>query len=1331
MFLVYILTIGGENLDFFKIRARNTRQGFEIYPDFVVGKHNDFMTRGHAFYAIYDKETGMWSTDEFVVQKIVDAELYKYRQEHAQDFDGSISIQYMSNFGSNSWSKYKKYLKETVDNYIPLDQELTFQNQEVSKEDYVSKRLSYCLEDGDHSAWDELVGTLYSEEEREKIEWAIGSIVAGKSKRISKFFVLYGSPGSGKGTILDIISKLFDGYYCIIESRSLGSKTSEFGTAAFKDNPLVAIEYDSDLSRIENNTRLNSIISHETIPVRELYKAAYNVRINAMIFLATNSPVQITDSKSGIIRRLIDVNPSGLKIPSRQYIKLVKQIDFELGSIAKHCLDVFNKLGEHYYDAYRSIDMMERTDIFFNFIEESYFTFKQDDGVTLKRAWTMFKEYTEESGLQYLMPKHKFKQELREYFDKFIADTRLVDGTRVKNYYKGFLSWKVDGKKDITIVLGDDGKSSDFSIPPWLQLDENAALASILDNELRDCPAQYANEQGTPFIKWDNVNGTLKMLNSHFLHYVLMPENHIVIDFDLKDPVTGEKSAALNLEAASHWPPTYAEFSKSGAGLHLHYIYSGDVNLIKSIYSDDIEIKVFKGKSSLRRQLTKCNKIPIRKISSGLPLREEKKKMINHEAVKSEYVLRDLIKRSLTKEFGATKPSVDFINHILVEAKDSGLSYDVSDMKQAIMIFAMNSTHQAEYCMRVASEMPYKSEDISKSVDGKYADDRLVFFDVEVFPNLFLVNWKYAGADICTRMINPTPEQVGELFKFKLVGFNNRKYDNHILYARYIGYNNEELYKLSQRIISNNRNVHSTFSEAYNISYTDVYDFASAGHKKSLKKWEIELGLHHQELGLPWDEPVDESQWPLVAEYCDNDVISTEAVFNHLSGDFRAREILADIADMTVNDSTNTLTTRIIFGKEKKPKLNWHDLSEEFPGYTYKNGKNLYRGDDVGRGGWVYANPGMYRYCKTFDVASMHPRSIIELRYLGEYTERFEDLVNIRLFIKHGDYDSVSKLFDGKLKPYLNNKNEAKDLSNALKTAINSVYGLTSASFDNPFRDRRNKNNIVALRGALFMRTLQDEVESRGFKVVHIKTDSIKVADPTPEIEKYIYEFGEKYGYTFEVEAEWEKICLVNNAVFVGKQTVKSPQAPGKWTATGKQFQEPYVFKKIFSHEPIEFDDRCLTMTTQSAFYLDMNEKLDEGESMPVFVGRAGCFCPIQSGHGGGELKRIESDGRLSYASGTKGYRFLEAELVRGTETEEFIDMSYFDNLVDDAKNAISKFGDFYWFVEDNKDIPWTMPCGDITIVNCYDCPHFQSGHDLCDLGFDISEVLLKSIKEN
>lgn len=1307
-------------MDFFKIREKNTKNGIEIYPDFIIGKHSDFMIRGHDFYAIFDSNTNMWSTNESDVQKIVDNELYDYYNKRKDNFEGVISVQYMSSYNSQSWGRYKRYLRDMYDVYTPLDTKLTFADQECKKSDYVSKRLSYSLSDKDCPAWKEIISTLYSEEERTKIEWAIGSVVAGDSPKISKFFVFYGAPGSGKGTILDIIVKLFYEYHAVIEASSLGKRTSEFSTAAFKSNPLVAVEYDSILNNIENNTRLNSIISHETIPVRELYKPAYNMKINAMLFLATNSPVQITDAKSGLIRRLIDVNPSGDKIPSRKYNKLVSQIDFELGSIAKHCLYIYKDLGIHYYDAYRSIDMMERTDIFFNFVEESYFIFKEEDGVSLKRAWDMFKEYTDDAGLKYLMPKYKFKQELAEYFDIFLKDTRLADGTRAFNYYKGFLSWKVDGNTDVSIVEGTD----DVDIPSWLDLTEANAEHSLLDDILADCPAQYANEDGTPFIKWDKVRGTLKILDTHALHYVKMPANHIVIDFDIKDD-TGEKSKKLNLEAASKWPPTYAEFSKSGSGLHLHYIYNGNIDELKPIFSDDIEIKVFKGNSSLRRCLTKCNDIPVNLIDSGLPKKEAKKKVINQNAVKSEKKLRELISRALNKEWGSTTQNINFIEHLLTDAYSSGLQYDVSDMKQPIMLFAMNSSNQWQYCTKVASDFPYSS-DISVNGDGKYSDDRIVFFDCEVFPNLFLINWKFEGDSSVVRMINPSPQEVENLFGYKLVGFNNRRYDNHILYARSIGYSIEDIYKLSQRLISNNKNNPATFGEAYNISYTDIYDFASAIHKKSLKKWEIELGLHHQELGLPWDQPVDPSQWNLVAEYCDNDVISTEAVFNHLQGDFRAREILADLAGMSVNDSTNSLTTRIIFGKDDDPKLEYPDISELFPGYEYVNGHNMYRGEDVGRGGYVYANPGMYGHAITYDVASMHPTSIIQMNLLGEYTKRFEDLVNIRIFIKHGDYDAVAKLFDGKLKKYLNNKQEAKDLSNALKTAINAVYGQTCASYKNSFRDIRNKNNIVALRGALFMVNLRDEVVAKGFKVIHIKTDSIKIADPTPEIESFVVEYGKKYGYSFEIEAEWEKICLVNNAVFIGKQTVTSPQAPGKWTPTGAQFAQPYVFKKLFSKEPVIFSDMCVTMTTNTAFYLDMNEGLQEGESNKIFVGRAGSFCPIKSGCGGGVLLRAEKDGRYSSASGTKGFRWKESEVVKGTPDEENVDASYFDQLVDEAVTSIEKYGDIHWFIDDLKDIPWVMPCGDSLMEGCSSCPHFKKDYDLCDLGFDISDILLK-----
>ena len=517
----------------------------------------------------------------------------------------------------------------------------------------------------------------------------------------------------------------------------------------------------------------------------------------------------------------------------------------------------------------------------------------------------------------------------REFHERFTTES----GERARSYYSGFRTEKFETEEDKKPEVENSGSEEVVSeektepvIPDWLKME---AQESIFDKECAGCLAQRASSKETPSRKWDDVRSTLSKLDTSKLHYVKVPENHIVIDFDIRDE-SGNKSFQKNLEAAEKWPPTYAELSKSGAGIHLHYIYSGDVTKLSRIYDDEIEIKVFTGKSSLRRMLTKCNNLPFATISSGLPLKGDDKNLAaNWEGIKNEKMLRTMIKRNLNKEYhAATKPSVDYIAKLLDDAYNSGIGYDVSDLKNDVYNFAIGSTNQADYCIKLTNKMKFKSEEVGPPVEAD--SDELVFFDCEVFPNLFLINWKVAGeGKPVVRMINPKPKDIENLLHFKLVGYNCRRYDNHMLYACLLGYDNEQLYNLSQKIVNapKGENNKYMFGEAYNLSYTDVYDFASAGNKMSLKKWEVQLGIHHQELGLPWDSPVPEEMWEKVAEYCDADVLATEAVFNHLQADFTARKILADLAGMTVNDTTNSLTTRIIFGKERNPKLVYTDLA--------------------------------------------------------------------------------------------------------------------------------------------------------------------------------------------------------------------------------------------------------------------------------------------------------------------------------------------------------------------------------------------------------------------
>ena len=353
-----------------------------------------------------------------------------------------------------------------------------------------------------------------------------------------------------------------------------------------------------------------------------------------------------------------------------------------------------------------------------------------------------------------------------------------------------------------------------------------------------------------------------------------------------------------------------------------------------------------------------------------------------------------------------------------------------------------------------------------------------------------------------------------------------------------------------------------------------------------------------------------------------------------------------------------------------------------FPGYEFIDGKNMYRGDDLGKGGYVYSEPGMYGNVALLDIASMHPNSAINLNAFGKYTQNFKDILDTRIAIKRGEFDKARHLFDGRLAPYLDDETSAKNLAQALKIAINSVYGLTSANFDNPFRDIRNKNNIIALRGALFMRTLQDEVKKRGFKVAHIKTDSIKIPDATPEIIQFCMDFGKQYGYEFEHEATYERMCLVNDAVYIAKYD------NGEWTATGTQFQIPYVFKKLFSKEDLVFDDLCETKSVTSSLYLDMNEGMGEDEHNYIFIGKVGRFCPIKPGCGGGLLMR-EKDGKYNSATGAKGYRWLESEMVWELNKLDDIDESHFIAMADTAIDTIKKYGDYEWFVSDD---PYISP---------------------------------------
>ena len=1327
-------------MDFFDIEVtKNAKGDLAIGPSFRLDGIKDLMIRGHDFYAVWDADRNVWSRNERDVARLVDEALWEEYKKYPSDVAPKVKT--MTNYSSGKWKEYKQFIKSAPDIYKQLNQKVIFSNTKTKREDYSTFSLDYPLEKGDISAYEEAVSTWYDEANREKLEWAVGAVISGDSKKIQKFMVLYGPPKTGKSSFLNIVQSMFkkndkEKYYDTGDLSAIGSNGNQFSLEIFKNDPLIMIQHDSDLSKIADNTKLNSVISHEEQSVNEKYMTQYTKRFGSFIFIGTNKPVRITDINSGLTRRMIDVYPTGNTIEPSRYDELMGQIEFEKGAIAKHCLDVYKKLGKNHYDKYKPTVMMDETNYFYTFVEEFADKFAEWDGISLTHAYSLYKQYVEDTGIQKPMNRMQVKNELKGYFQKFYIKkhTRTAAGDAyVSSYYEGFLSEKVSSALS-TDKQEEPQKEEKPIKKSWIVL---KTQNSILDTALTDLPAQYANENGTPMARWSVVKTKLSEIDTSKTHYVKLPKLMIVIDFDKKDE-NGNKSFELNLEAASKWPKTYAEVSKSGQGIHLHYYYDGDVDELFSLYEEDVEVKVFKGNSALRRKLTKCTNNPIAILNSNLPKKPKKeaKQVLNNEAFENEGKLRATIKKALQKRIpedengnpaGHTKPCVDFINKLLDEAYESGKPYDVSDMHDDIWKFASNSSNNSAYCLRVVSKMHFHSENDPETIPAN-AEKPIVFYDVEVYPNLFVVCFKKPGTkEKVKSFVNPTPLDISNLIVgSRLVGFNNRRYDNHILYARLIGYDNAQLYQKSQHIInSKSSNSNEFFRPAYNLSYTDIYDFCSK--KQSLKKWEIELGIHHQEMGIPWDQPVPEDMISKVVEYCCNDVLATEAVWNARHDDFVAREILADISGGDVNDTTNQLTTKLIFGNITNPQLVYTDLSTglqdppmyqnnsvkgAFPGYAYtqdENGHwhNMYKGEDVGFGGYIWSKPGVYKNVALLDSASHHPSSAIAMNYFGEKTKVFKELLDTRIAIKHKEYDKAAKYFGGKLAPYLKDASSAKALSQALKIVINSVYGLTAAKFKNAFHDDRNVNNIVALRGALFMADLKRLVMAKGYDVVAIKTDSIKIPDATPEIIKIVQDFGKEYGYTFEHEATYARMCQINDADYValyadaewcqnkyGYVPGDNNDHPMQWTATGDKFQHPYIFKTLFSKEEVVFEDRCETKSVsgEAAIYLDMNELLPDGEHDYTFVGKVGSFCPIAPFKGGGVLLRGTPDGRYTAVTGSKGYRWLESEVVKSLDKEGDLDERYYESLVADAIDSISQYCNFYEFVSGKNFDPDTLP---------------------------------------
>lgn len=1241
-------------MDFIRVAYKENQDGTrEFYPSLQAIESQDLVIRGGQFAAIWNEDTNLYSRNQSHMPVIIDRAFERMVAPTLRDGD---VVKKVVNFNNQLFNKVLSLIRSLGDMGPDLDQKIIFADQEPSKADAATFKMPYSLADAPTPAWDEICEVLYDPEERLKFEYAMGSILTGASvNQVQKFYVFFGPPGKGKSTIMNVMEDVFVGHTATFSAAELGKSDSAFSLEPFMHNPLVAIDQDADLSRIDTNQNINKLTAHDRIQINVKGRNLFKIQPRSTLIAGTNDPVKIKDRRSGLFRRLVDIKPTGDTIEETRYNYLTEAVKYEVGAIAMKCIRVFDEHGVTYLSSYRSTEMMYRTNDIFNFVEDRRMILNK--GITLKQAFKLYSEWCEETETRNVHKQFQFRDLLMDYFKEFHPEI-MIDGVRYRSYFDGLRELEKFSWKGLVPKPGTD----------WLELDSDS---SIFDELMADQPAQEASRSGTPKRAWSENTTTLKDLDTSKEHFVKIPERHIVVDFDLKNE-NGEKSLAKCLEEAAKWPATYAEVSRSGEGLHLHYDTDLDVTRLDPRHgeSDGIEIKTLLGNASLRRRLISCNGIPVAPLNSGLKLKEEK--VLKPKTMQTEKGLRELIGRALLKDIHPyTKSNMDFIKMVTDEAYNNGIVYDIHDMWDDIMGFAMASSNQKDICIEIALSLHLASEEGIEAAEDE-GEKPIADFDIEVFPNLVVIGWMYDQDDAeVVKMINPTPDEVETLLQLRLIGYNNRGYDNHILWALTLGWPVEEIYALSRRIIAEGDR-RALFGAAYDLAYADLYDIIVEKH--SVKWWQVKLGLPHMELDLPWDQPVPENRVMDVLEYLENDVRSQRAIRKHRQADFNARLILAELSGLAVCNTNRQHTERLIFGKlgpNDTPDLIYTDLREQFPGYEFNQfapgkEKSTYKGYKVSEGGWVKSKPGMYYNVGVLDVASMHPTSIVELNMFGKDTKNFEKLLRARLAIKKGAYDEAADLLGSQVEPYLGDQTQAKALSDALKIVINSVYGLTASTFPHKFRDDKNVDNIVAKRGALFMVDLVEFVESEGYEVVHVKTDSIKIPNITPEIIDKVRIFGEKYGYTFEYDPStdlYERFVLVNDAVYVAL-------TDSGWTATGAQFLHPVVFKTLFTHDDLEAKDFVeVKQVAKGYMYLRT-----EDTAVDTFIGRFGAFVPVL---GGRLLLRIDGD-KESAVTGTKGHLW-ETEKI-ATENMMDVDFTYFQNLIDAGRKTIEKFGDYAAF---------------------------------------------------
>lgn len=395
--------------------------------------------------------------------------------------------------------------------------------------------------------------------------------------------------------------------------------------------------------------------------------------------------------------------------------------------------------------------------------------------------------------------------------------------------------------------------------------------------------------------------------------------------------------------------------------------------------------------------------------------------------------------------------------------------------------------------------------------------------------------------------------------KYTLIGYNNYFYDDFILEAMSRGLKDKHIKEWNDSIIKDR-------SKAGMVKYTgsrtlDAFQQIDVS-RPGLKRIEGNLGVSIEESTVSFE--IDRELTPKenfeTFKYCEYDVGNTRVIHQMRSEYYESKFALIqmlpeNLQERAIKWNTTSIVGQLLRPTKKAPARRlvsdemlelvpeevaemWRQLDRTFD-FKFKKKKVIIEefGNIIEFGwGGIHGVPKGFKKrtnVKLADAESLYPNIIIILNGLGDKTERYREILEYRLKLKH----------------------EGKHAEQApYKLILNSTYGL----LNNKYSQLNNPHLAysVCIYGQITLYVLAQRLAAIGAEILNMNTDGIAYNYEGTEDQLIKEQWEKEFKLTLETELfnEWHQVD-VNNYLAV--------RDDGKIVAKGgyvNKFQKPRYF---------------------------------------------------------------------------------------------------------------------------------------------------------------------------